>query len=1658
MFKATILIISILFLSFNTFSQFSTISHSTTNSFEFAEISEPDGVALVGGIKAMKSLDDGLTWTEMSLGGFGLPYALYNYKKAAIISPQTYCLVGKDDNNYKGIIIRTTDGGLTWTNVLESANSSFSFYEDIAQNGNTVIATSKGGINRSTDGGATWSYISIPQINYSTTPNIITYNELTGAWTVSYNGNLTLKSLDGGLTWNSIASSNYISGLRHFSNINNDFLITASQAQTSTLMHFDQNLQLTNSIYINAIKTFNSRIDRSHFLPSNDILSASSTVFMKIDTATSNVYYYNHNLVDPTTGDLVQTTDFDLGQTYGIAVGQYGGLSRFDMSQPEDLYIPADFDLVGSVCPGDTIYATPAFNYADSVKWFFDGNLVSTDTNLIYETPNLFGTFDIVHETWYKGTVRTDSQEVYFQPLNPAPTYSFGNIDTMPCFQSHTAISITPTGNYIYNSALEIWLDDQMLDSLSPPPSSTYGIYSPIIDSQDTVYLVSKRPQQCGTTIDSTQLILYPGDDLNDDYQLLPLPDSLCSGTPLNLQLTGTNLNYSYQFLFTGSASYTSGSGATFQGTGIDTMNLLSPYVSYYDDAKYYIQLLIKDNQENCQSSVIYFDTVTVIDPKSLFQTDSYGYYRSDTVGILNSSIKPNRTWSANPSGLTIQNISDTVPIIFGDTTGVFAIELINTPLLGCSDTSKIQVTFADTMQILGDSLCAEESGDSRYTIMKLQLDNQGNIFELGVYHMNNGYSGGTPAFHLTKKDENGVFLWEQKATPYISDDIKGVVIEDIDFDENGDVYAVLWLQCTMAGYTHDAINFQSHSGQNTGTGYIVKFDGQTGTMLWAKDLADYPIYTSYSILRVISIVVTGTEIHISAGTNHTILIISADLNGNYISRYAFSQVSIPEHSLIHNVYGYAQKESIHSPQLIEMSNGEILGVGYYSNKVMHGNTWLTHMETNYTSVMMFKYNSQIGLYDFKKIITPGSSQILNNHLDGIPMFGLDKNDNITMLLASKGFGETISIADSLQIGSNSTIVFQIDKNFQFNWVTTGTFSIANSLNVASETGEIFISGTTGKNIAFTDAVGNKIMGEDGNYTPNSTSNMVSPFIIRMDSSGIINGGYLFHPQNSTPFCQSKIKNEIDVTPCGDIAAVLISPCTTNTPQTFTEYKTGMTLNVDQSKTYVLRSDCIGAVCNILNLGYDTLQYCSLNDSLFVPVGSNSFNVDSASYELIENGIVINTETVPVSYAGFKVHIPNTTSDFSLKILSPGPVYDSITIEISNQVQATYNFNASMCWGENQLISGLPSSNDFLWQNDLTIGQSQLLDSSSYSLGVNYIDVISTDANGCKQYDTLQIDIHENTSNYLFDSTICWGDSLTLSGTPAINNYVWNSNTSLGQDILFDENNYSSGLNYFDVVSTDTNGCLAFDTLAITVHESMSNFSYNPTMCWGENQTLSGLTSNTDYLWLDSISLGQSLLLDTSLYSNGENYFNVLSTNSFGCIAHDTLNVTVFEEINPNLDTLYNIPCYYDLSIPIQSSNYISEDWIANGNVTSNYFSSNNLNMGINYITVNLVDTNFCAKSYNTIIHLCYNLGTEDYEKNNIQIVPNPNKGNFEVRFNGLNGKGKISLYSSDGRLIHENNTILKDSFKLQIDTAPGVYWLWIETKNDLIQRKVVIR
>jgi endonuclease I/chitodextrinase len=74
----------------------------------------------------------------------------------------------------------------------------------------------------------------------------------------------------------------------------------------------------------------------------------------------------------------------------------------------------------------------------------------------------------------------------------------------------------------------------------------------------------------------------------------------------------------------------------------------------------------------------------------------------------------------------------------------------------------------------------------------------------------------------------------------------------------------------------------------------------------------------------------------------------------------------------------------------------------------------------------------------------------------------------------------------------------------------------------------------------------------------------------------------------------------------------------------------------------------------------------------------------------------------------------------------------------------------------------------------------------------------------------------------------------------------------------------------------------------------------------------------------------------------------------------------------------------------------------------------------------------------------------------NIQIVPNPSKGNFEIQLGTINTKASVQIFSILGKKIMEVNNVNESSVPIY-NLPKGIYLLFIDSNNGNITKKVII-
>jgi gliding motility-associated-like protein len=273
----------------------------------------------------------------------------------------------------------------------------------------------------------------------------------------------------------------------------------------------------------------------------------------------------------------------------------------------------------------------------------------------------------------------------------------------------------------------------------------------------------------------------------------------------------------------------------------------------------------------------------------------------------------------------------------------------------------------------------------------------------------------------------------------------------------------------------------------------------------------------------------------------------------------------------------------------------------------------------------------------------------------------------------------------------------------------------------------------------------------------------------------------------------------------------------------------------------------------VLDLGPDT-SICS-----YQTIELDAGNI--LSNHLWSNGSVDNIITVSDS-GDYSVVVTNS---FNCS------VSDTITLDINNPPIVNLGNDTSICV-------------DSVITFDALVGVSWKWDNNNLSrtLTTNEsgdFDVVVTDINGCVGYDTISLVINELPIVDLGpDTSICVDSVITFDALVGVS-WKWDNN-NLSRTLTTNESGD------YDVIVTDINGCVGYDTISLVVNElPIINLGNDTSICVDSLIIFDALVG-VDWLW----STGD---LTKIINVNESGDYDVIVTDINGCVGYDTISLSI---------------------------------------------------------------------------------------------------------------------------------------------------------------------
>lgn len=398
---------------------------------------------------------------------------------------------------------------------------------------------------------------------------------------------------------------------------------------------------------------------------------------------------------------------------------------------------------------------------------------------------------------------------------------------------------------------------------------------------------------------------------------------------------------------------------------------------------------------------------------------------------------------------------------------------------------------------------------------------------------------------------------------------------------------------------------------------------------------------------------------------------------------------------------------------------------------------------------------------------------------------------------------------------------------------------------------------------------------------------------------------------------------------------------------------------------------------------------------------------------------------------------------------------DSVTISTLAVPDIDAGDDTAVCLGgtvELMASGGLPA--EYIWNDDPTLSELDVADpDATPTTGTSYI-VEGTDINGCKNTDTVFVDVYDlPVVDAGPDESICIGDSTQLEASGGVI-YTWDTDPTLSDLSISDPWANPITTRTYTVTVEDDNGCVNTDEVTITVIPLPDiNAGPDVSVCFGDSIQLNA-TGGVLYVWdfdptLSNFVIGDpwaSPIIETTYYLEG--------TDAFGCSNTDEVVVSV--------DPIPSAPVLTLLDTFIVSSIEVGNQWhheTAGELIGETNDSLNYVDIGLNgeYWSV-YTDENGCSITTDRIENQIIVTGLsleEIQEELSVNVFPNPSNGLINIETDQL--IDQIVVYALDGQVVYQQNNLTPGLMQIDLSMlASGNYVLRMISGDQQAARQLI--
>ena len=396
---------------------------------------------------------------------------------------------------------------------------------------------------------------------------------------------------------------------------------------------------------------------------------------------------------------------------------------------------------------------------------------------------------------------------------------------------------------------------------------------------------------------------------------------------------------------------------------------------------------------------------------------------------------------------------------------------------------------------------------------------------------------------------------------------------------------------------------------------------------------------------------------------------------------------------------------------------------------------------------------------------------------------------------------------------------------------------------------------------------------------------------------------------------------------------------------------------------------------------------------------------------------------------------------------------DSVTIVVNSLPSINAGSDIEICLGDSASLSA-SGGISYQWSPNIFISNSVISNPLAYPIDTSNYIVSGFDANNCSSSDTITIIVNPlPNANAGFNVNICEGDNTLLNASGG-QSYLWTPSNYVNHDTIASPLAYPDTSMQFIVQVTDSNSCIATDTMLVIVF--MIYTVDDTTICNGDSARLNVFGEPAvNFLWTPNTNISNPNIINPWVYPNSTTTYTITATDSQGCIDQDDVVVEISDLqalFTSNLDGGCDgaIVTFTNTSDPsLDFIWYFSDASTSTDEIVEHTFDFNENFDAYLEVTNSLgcIDTSFF--SGNT-------LSFEDYFDINIPNVFTPN-GDGENDLFSVEVPGKIyecvdmKIYNRWGQVIFistGNNLKWDGRTNVGIPAPEGTYFYTIDIKE----------